>query len=203
MKKSFTLLELILVILILSILYMAFVPNTKINKLNELKENLTLQIKHLRYKSLTDSKYTKEENWQKENWTIKFFRCKQEVGGLYYVIYSDENRKGHPNQSESLKDPLTNKFIYSSNSCKENSDNSKYTLLTKNYNIKNVNISCNKTDSLGQISFSFEGKVYSKLTSNIDEQEKYEIKESCILEFIDKNNNDFSILIENKTAYIH
>ena len=203
MKKSFTLLELILVILILSILYMAIIPNSNINKLNELKENLTLQIKHLRYKSLTDSKYSHEENWQKENWTIKFFRCKKEIGGIYYVIYSDENKKGHPNQIESLKDPLSNKFIYSSNSCKENSENSKYSLLTKNFDIKAIDISCNKTDSLGQISFSYDGKVYSKLTSNIDKQEKYEIKESCFLKFIDKNNKDFIITIENETGYIY
>lgn len=203
MKKSFTILELILVVLILSILYMAFVPKTNINNLHELKEKLTLQIKHLRYKALTDSKYSYEENWQKQNWTIKFFRCKEEVGGFYYVIYSDENRKGHPNQDESLKDPLTNKYIYTSNSCKENSENSKYTLLTKNFNIEKINISCNNTSSLGQLSFSYTGKVYSKLTTNINDQEKYEIKDTCTLEFLDKKNQKFNINIESNTGFIY
>ena len=203
MKKSFTLLELILVILLLSILYMAFIPKTKINNLDELKEKLTLQIKHLRNKALIDSKYNEDLKWQKQNWTIKFFRCKKIIGGLYYVIYSDKNKTGHPNQDESLKDPLSNKYIYSSNSCEENEKNSKYTLLTKNFNIKSVNISCNKTTSLGQVSFSYDGKAYSKLANNINDQEEYEINEPCILEFLDNKNDKFEIIIENKTSYIN
>jgi len=204
MKKSFSLLELILVILLLSILYTLFIPKTKIDNLEELKKNITLQIKHLRNKALIDSKYINSDNkWQKQNWTIKFFRCNRSVGGLYYIIYSDTNKTGHPNQIESLKDPLTNKYIFSSKTCVENEKNSKYTLLTKNFNIQNVNLSCNSTDSLGQLSFSYNGNIYSKLTNNINKQEDYELKEPCILEFIDEKNQKIEIKIENKTGYVN
>ena len=128
-----------------------------------------------------------------KRWTIKFFRCRQNVGGIYYVMYSDKNKTGHPNMLDSLKDPLTNKNIYTSNSCKENSINSKYVLLTKEFGITDVQISCNQTTSLGQLSFSSDGKIYSKLSAFDNESSEYEINEPCTIKFI-SNKNDISEL---------
>ncbi|MGM0519655.1 MAG: type II secretion system protein, partial [Campylobacterota bacterium] len=163
-QNSFIILELLIVIVLLSILYNTFIPKKNDSKLFELKNNIVLQLKFLRYKALTESFNSKYENsWFKKLWTIKFQRCRKSVGGVYYAIYSDKNSKGHINRAETLKDPLTNKYIYANNYCTENSKDSKYTLLSKNFNIKDVEISCNETSSLGQISFDFYSNTYSKL----------------------------------------
>ena len=139
MKKSFSLLEIVLVISLIAFLYTIFIPKTKINNLDELTSKLSLYLSHLRYKALIDNKYDLDDPlWHKKRWTLKFFRCKENVGGIYYVMYSDKNKSGHPGAEDSLKDPLTNKYIYSSNNCNENNTNSKYVLITKEFGIKDV-----------------------------------------------------------------
>jgi type II secretory pathway pseudopilin PulG len=201
MKKSFTLLELIFVIKILIVLYKFFIPNQKINKLNEVINRLDLYISHIRYQALIDDKFSNDTLWHKKRWTLKFFRCRESVGGIYYSIYSDENLSGHPNASESFKDPLTNKNIYSSNLCNETNNNSKYVLLSKNFGIKDVKISCNSTTSLGQISFGKDGRVYSRLSNIDNESFEYEIIKSCSIKFIDENDNFKELIINPKTGY--
>lgn len=199
-KNSFTILELILVIILLSILYSIFKINTHVNKIDELTNRLSLQLKYLRYKALIDSKKSySEELWFKKRWTLKFYRCREEVGGIYYVIYSDNNMQGHPNKTESLKDPLSNKYIYNSNSCQERDDLSKYSLLTKNYFIDKIQLSCNNTSSLGQISFSNDGKIYTKLSNN---DSKSILVEDCKVKIIDKYENIREIEIKKETSYI-
>lgn len=203
MKKSFTLLELILVILLLSFLTTLFIPKKIDNSLDELKDRIILQMKHLRYKSLINNKYDKEDSlWFKKRWTFKFFRCSKNVGGFYYVMYSDENKKGKPNLEESIKDPLSNKYIYSSNKCEETNNTSKYVLITKKFHIQDINISCNSTSSIGQISFGNDGKVYSKLSSEDNNHNDYEIEEKCTITMKNSKNDEVKIYIENKTGYI-
>ena len=117
MKKSFSLLEIILTILLIALIYTMFLPKNKINYTNEIIIRLELYISYVRYKALIDDKFDSKGNlWYKKRWTIKFFRCRESVGGIYYAIYSDNNKSGHPGIEDSLKDPLTQKNIYSSNS---------------------------------------------------------------------------------------
>ncbi len=201
MKKSFTLLELILVIAIMSVLYTFFIPKQKINKLNELTNRINLYLSHIRYQALIDNKYDENSLWYKKRWTLKFFRCRQSVGGIYFSIYSDKNLSGHPSADDSMKDPLTNKNIYSSNLCKSTNENSKYVLLSKNYNVKDVQVSCNETNSLGQISFGNDGKVYSKLSNIEFESNKYEIKQSCFIKFIHENDEFEELIIFPTTGF--
>lgn len=203
MKKAFSFLELILVVSILVIVLTFFIPKKTTNKLDELVNRIVLQLQQTRYIALIDSKYSNSnQKWFKQRWTMKFFRCKKEIGGIYYSIYSDKNMSGHPSASESLKDPLTNKNIYSSNSCSNNKENSKYVLLTKNFQIQTVGISCNSTSSLGQISFGYDGKVYSKLSNIANASEMYEITDNCFLKFIDNSNNSKIIEVSPITGYI-
>jgi hypothetical protein len=202
MKKSFSVLEIILVITLLGFLYTAFLPKTKINNLDELTNRISLYITHLRYKALIDDKYDLSDPlWHKQRWTIKFFNCRKSVGGIYYTIYTDRNKSGHPSAEDSLKDPLTNKNIYSFNTCNENDENSKYVLLTKQYDIEDVNISCNDTTTLGQLSFGSDGKIYSKLSAFDNESEEYEITEPCTIKFISKNKDTKEITIYPFTGY--
>lgn len=198
MKKTFSIFELIFIISIISLIYTVFLPKVQINKKNDFIAKTVLYLNQTRYKAFIDDKYDSlNPLWFKKRWTMKFLRCKKSVGGIYYTIYSDKNMSGHPSASESLKDFLSNKNIYSSNSCKENDKNSKYVLLTKNFNIIDVNISCNNTTSLGQISFGADGNVYSKLSTN-----NYKIKEPCKIEFLYKDGDKGVIIINNKTGYI-
>lgn len=202
MKKSFSLLEIILVISLIGFLYTMFLPKTKINHIDEVSSKLSLYITYLRYKAFIDDKYDWEDSlWHKKRWTIKFLRCRQSVGGIYYTIYSDKNKSGHPSSEDSLKDPLTNKNIYTSNMCKENSLNSKYVLLTKEFGISDVQISCNETTSLGQLSFGSDGKIYSKLSAYNNESNEYEIDKPCTIKLISQDNESREIEIYPNTGY--
>ena len=203
MKKSFSLLEIVLTILLISFIYTIFLPKNKINYIDEVTTRIQLYISYVRYKALIDDKFDLEDSlWHKKRWTIKFFRCRESVGGIYYSIYSDNNKSGHPSIEDSLKDPLTKKNIYSSNSCEENSSNSKYVLLTKSFGITDVQISCNDTTSLGQLSFDSDGKVYSKLSNKDNESNEYEIKNPCYLKFISEDGQNKEIVINSNTGYI-
>ncbi|MFA9240611.1 MAG: type II secretion system protein [Candidatus Paceibacteria bacterium] len=179
-----------------------FLPKTKINHIDELSSKLSLYLTHLRYKALIDDKYdSKDSLWHKKRWTIKFLRCRESVGGIYYTIYSDKNKSGHPSAEDSLKDPLTNKNIYTSNICNENSLNSKYVLLTKEFGISDVQISCNETTSLGQLSFGSDGEIYSKLSAFNNESNEYKIDKPCSIKLISKENNSREIVIYPNTGY--
>ena len=202
MKKSFSLLEIVLTILLISFIYTIFLPKNRINYIDEVTTRMQLYISYVRYKALVDDKFNSEEPlWHKKRWTIKFFRCRESVGGIYYSIYSDNNKTGIPSAEDSLKDPLSQKNIYSSNYCEENSSNSKFVLLTKNFGITDVQISCNDTTSLGQLSFDSDGKVYSKLSNYANESNEYEINKPCFLKFISKDGENKELVVNPYTSY--
>ncbi len=207
MKKSFSLFELILSLTIISIISFSFFYSKKTiseNKINIATDRLILYLKQTRLQALIDSQHNPSDKlWHKKRWTLSFFKCHKNMGGIYYVIYSDKNKKGHPNKEESLKDPLTNRYIYSSNSCKEESNTSKYVLLTKEFNINSIEVSCKSDNSLGKISFGYDGKIYNKLSSNEKEDKKYEIKEPCKIRLIDKKGKEAEIIIEKNGGYIY
>ena len=202
MKKSFSLFEIVLTILLISFIYTIFLPKNKINYIDEVTTRMQLYISYVRYKALIDDKFDLQDSlWHKKRWTIKFFRCRESVGGIYYAIYSDNNKTGIPSAEDSLKDPLSQKNIYSSNYCEENSSNSKFVLLTKNFGITDVQISCNDTTSLGQLSFDSDGKVYSKLSNYANESNEYEINKPCFLKFISKDAQSRELVINPYTSY--
>lgn len=202
MKNSFSILELILVLFILSLITTTFYFKPYQNKLLDATNRIELYLKQTRYQAFIDNKENKEDSlWFRKRWTFKFFNCANDKG-IYYVIYSDENKKGHPNENESLLDPLTKKRVYSSNSCEYDENRSKYVLLTKEFDIVDTNITCNSTSGLGQLSFGNDGKVYSKLSTYENRSEDYEIKNSCYIELINKLGQKKSIKIEPNTAFI-
>ena len=202
MKKSYFLLEIVLTISLIAFLYTLFVPKNKINNLEELTNRISLYLSYVRFKALINEKFDLDDNlWHKKRWTIKFLRCRESEDGIYYTIYSDRNKSGHPSSEDSIKDPLTRKNIYSSNYCKENNSNSKYVLITKIFGITDVNISCNETTSLGQLSFGSDGKVYSKLSNYENESNEYEIKEPCSIKFVQKDGEYREIVIFPDTSY--
>ena len=202
MKKSFSLLEIIVTISLIALLYTIFLPKNKIKYLDELVNRIELYISYTREKALIDDKYDLlDKLWHKKRWTIKFKKKKKSEGGIYYSIYSDKNKSGHVSIEDTLKDPLSGKNIYSSNGCEENNLHSKYVLLTKEFGIIDVQMSCNSTTSLGQLSFGSDGKIYSRLSEKENEENEYEITAPCSMKFIAKDGNSREIMLYPKTGY--
>jgi len=117
------------------------------------------------------------------------------------MIYSDEDNNSRISKIESLKDPLTGKYIYNYGKCVENEfDKLANTLLTKTFNIKKISISCNQTSSIGQLSFDNKGNVYAKLPTNFNDLDKFKLKENCYIVF--SNNKISKIITITKNGYI-
>lgn len=204
MKKSFFILELIIILIIFSIIYSTIYIKDSTYKFNLFVSKIELYLNFLRYKALIDDKTDLENSiWHKQRWTMKFLRCREnEGGGVYISIYTDNNTLGHANKEEALKDPLTNRYITNSNFCKDDDKYSSFTLL-RNYNVKSVDISCNSTSSLGQISFGEDGRVYSRLSNVDNETYEYEITKPCFIKFTSDNNYEKEIIIYPKTGFIN
>jgi len=204
-KKAFSLLEIIAVISIVSIFYSAFVIkfDIKDNKLDAITDRLVLYLKQTRIQALIDEQFDPTNPlWHKKRWSLKFFRCKEEIGGIYN-IYSDTNFTGQVAKLETLKDPLSNKYIYSDNSCGYVEDRSKYVLLTKEYGITNVKVSCNETESLGQLSFGSQAELYSKLSNNNYEHYEYLVEKACEIALYNQKGDISVIVIEPQTGFIY
>ncbi|MEA3384469.1 MAG: type II secretion system protein [Campylobacterota bacterium] len=199
-KKSFSLIEVIFVIILISIVTSQSTFTPASNNLKHAKEKLKLYLNYTRYIAHIDNKQNLNDNeWEKKLWTLKFQNCSSSVGGLYFVVYSDTSGgTSHFKKSECLKDPLTNKYLYSNWDCEASKDESKYILLTKEYGVKKVEVSCNTNSSLGQISFGYDGKIYSTLGNN-----PIEITQKCFIDIYDEQNNKATLSIEPKTGYIH
>lgn len=204
MKKSFFILELIIILIMFSIIYSTIYIKDSTYKFNLFVSKIELYLNFLRYKALIDDKTDLENStWHKQRWTMKFLRCREnEGGGVYISIYTDINEKSHTNNEEALKDPLTNRYITNSNFCKDDDKYSSFTPL-RNYNVKSVDISCNSTTSLGQVSFGEDGRVYSRLSNVDNETYEYEITKPCFIKFTSDNNYEKEIIIYPKTGFIN
>lgn len=205
-KKSFSFLEIIAVITLIGIFYSAFILkfDIKDNQLDIATDRLVLYLKHTRLQALIDDKFDVNDNsWREKRWSLKFFRCRESVGGLYYSIYSDTNHTGQVAKTETLKDPLTNKYIYSDNTCESKEDRSKYVLLSQEFGITNVEVSCNETDSLGQLSFGSQGELYAKLSNKANERYEYLVKNPCEIALYNDKGDVSVIIVEGQTGYIY
>ncbi len=204
MKKSFTLLELVFAMIIIAIIAGVLIPKPQHSNLDLAAQRVVLYLKHTRYLGLVDNKYKIDDDmWYKERWTMKFQNCSSKIGGLYFVVFSDENHKGSPNKDECAKDPITTRRLYSHWDCEASADESKYILLTKEYGVTKVNISCNSTSTIGSISFGHDGQAYSRLGTKPEDVEKYKLTQTCYIKLFDKDENFVQIAVEPETGYIH
>ncbi len=202
-KRSFSLIELLFIIVIISIVSLAFFPKHIKSDLPQAANKIIIHLKNTRYQAMIDNKFNHDDEfWFRERWTLKFQNCQKSIGGLYYVVYSDSNHGGHINKSETLKDPLTQKWLYSNYDCDASSNESKDILLTKEYGVTKVDISCNNTSTIGQLSFGYDGQVYTKLGTKRNDTYKYMLTETCNITLYDKSNKKVTILIEPNTGYI-
>jgi len=199
MKKGFSLIEIIFTLMLIAIVTSYTLNKTKNSKLEIAANKIILYLNFTRYIAFLDNKYDpSRSDWYKSRWTLKFKNCNKSIGGIYYTVYSDTNLGGRINKTETLKDPLNNQYLYS-NGCKKDNvgDKSKYILLTQQYDVVDVKVSCYKGSGLGYISFGNDGVIYSKLGSN-----PKVLKSKCTITLIDKHNNKKSIIVE-PTGYCY
>ena len=203
-KKSFSLIEIIFSITLIALISSQILHKNTFSNLQLAANKIIIHLKLTRYTAMLDNKYkTNDSLWFRERWTMKFQNCSKKVGGIYYVIYSDKNHGGGINKTETLKDLLTDKYLYSNYDCKASANESKYILLTKEYGVTNIDISCNSTSTNGQITFDHNGVAYSRISTKSDEKDKYKIKSRCYIKLFDIDNNSQTIVIEGNTGYIH
>jgi hypothetical protein len=190
LKRSFSLLELLVLISLIAIATSFLIPKKIDNSLELAADRIILYLKYTRYIASIDNKFERDdEMWFRKRWTLKFQNCKNK-SGIYFVVFSDENKKGMPNKDECLKDPVNEKYLYSNSDCEASDDESPCVLLTKEFGVTDVQISCNKTSTRGQISFGSDGNIYSKLGTKKSDVYKNEIDSVC--ESI-KSINDLSL----------
>jgi Tfp pilus assembly protein FimT len=201
-KKSFSLIEIIFVIVLISVISSYTIQTNNQDKLVLAKNQIKMHLKYMRYIAMLDNKYDhNDKNWYRKAWNVKFRWCSGKKQ-IHYYIYSDLDNSGHVKEEETLKDPLTNNRIYSTISCKDNSKRTNYTLLSKYYGVKTLDISCNDTSSLGQILFLNTGIAYSKFTNN-ENIDKYKIQKDCKIDIYDKYNSKETITVTGNTGYIY
>jgi len=203
--SSFTILEIIFVLLLVGIINSQVTLKNNIPKLKLIKQQLILHLKYTKYIAMLDNKYDhKDSLWFRKLWTLKFLHCKSSIGGLYYIIYSDKNKNGYISKDETLKDPLTGNYIYSYECSKDSLyDKSKFVLLTQEYDIKDIHISCNSTDTIGQISFGNNGDIFTRLATEESKMDKYRLKNNCYIVLKDKKNHQETITIVPNTGEIY
>jgi len=203
-KKSFSLIEIIFSIALISIIISQLIPKNNFSNIDLATDKLVMYLKYTRYTAMNDNRYNiNDDMWFRERWTLKFQKCSKNIGGLYYVIYSDKNHGGGINKSECLKDPLTNKYLYSGYDCNAGQNESKYILLTKEFGITNIDVSCNSTSTIGQITFDHNGSVYSRISTNSIKINQYKLDKECYIDIYNIRNEKRTIVIEAYTGYIH
>lgn len=95
MKKSITLLEIIFVLLVLTIIYTVSLPKKIDSKLQQATDYLLIYLNYTRYLALIDNKYDYNDNlWFRKMYRLRFENCASNVGGLYFIVFSDENKSG-------------------------------------------------------------------------------------------------------------
>lgn len=203
-KNTFTLIEIVFVIILIGVITSFSISKNNINKLVLAKDQIIMHLKYMRYIAMNDNKYEHNNSlWYKKGWNLKFRYCDGK-DDIHYYIYSDEDLTGHVKEIETLKDPFTNQYIYSSIHCVDSIDRTNYTLLSKYYNIKKIEISCNETTSIGQVLYLDDGNIYTKFSpdSNVSKN-KYKLNEDCTIDLYDKQNNKQTITLDYRTGYVY
>ncbi len=213
LHNAFSLYELLFVVVIVAIITSVTIYKPSHDDIDEASKKITTYLKYTRYLSMIDDQYHRkfDENdslWFKGRWTFKIQNCKQTVGGYYFVVYKDSDHEGYIDKIETALDPITNKYLYSNSDCVASQDESAYVLLTKKYGVTNIkaNRQCKPySTSTVPMAMSFDsyGYPHNKLSSNPNEPDKYKLKSPCIFTIYDKNDNNITITISDKTGAVY
>ena len=233
MKKSFTMLELIMVIVIIGILAAVIIPRTGSNKLAEVAIQVVGDIRYTQHLAMIDDKFNPNVNhWYRQRWQIAFSTASLTRS---YVIFSDSPSlttgayDSNPSANidytkvEVARNPLDN-YRYLIGVPNSNFDNSSTQRLSRNldigkmYGVVDVKMSGGTSSTVKRILFDHLGRPYRgtgsstathPLSSSVDFIATSTILiKLCIEACVGDNrtiNSDTEIMIavEAETGYTH
>ena len=233
MKKSFTMLELVMVIVVIGILAAVIIPRTGSNKLAEAATQVVADIRYTQHLAMIDDKFNPNlAYWYRQRWQIAFSTAHSTRS---YSIFSDSPSlttgayDGNPSANityskvEVARNPLDN-YKYMIGVANSNFDNSSTQRITprldigKVYGVVDVKMSNGTSSTVKRILFDHFGRPYRgtgsstathPLNSSVDKVTKSTILiKLCIKACIGNNrtiNSDTEIMIavEPETGYTH
>lgn len=176
MKKAFTLLELIFVIVVIGILAGAIIPNVKSSSLYDAASQVVSHIRYVQHLAMIDDKFnSKDEDWYKTRWQIKFSKVSGSDNKWAYAIFHDLDKDSSPDANEIAINPLDNTkkltggytgaIEYSSKTAtKELNLGNKYSIMDVDFN----NCGINNNDEKKRIFFDNLGRPYSDNPNLLD-----------------------------------
>jgi len=211
--SGFTMLELVFVIVILGILAALAIPRMKRDLRQEAADNILSAIRYTQHLALIDNKQRFDiNNWQQRLWLIRFEKY---GNNIIYKIGSDMDNGGNIDQIESAIDPLTGKYLHTSDAV-EDDDESPKIFLTKKYGITDVSFNnCKGTlnTSAKHIAFDNKGRPHRGIldTSSsaggssgaTDDYKTYIKNGQCEITFTSSSFSDIKIIILEETGFAY
>ena len=175
MKKSFTMLELVMVIVVIGILAAVIIPRTGSNKLAEAATQVVADIRYTQHLAMIDDKFNPNlAHWYRQRWQIAFSTAHSTRS---YSIFSDSPSittgayDGNPSANityskvEVARNPL-DKYRYMIGVANSNFDNSSTQRITprldigKTYGVVDVKMSNGTSSTVKRILFDHLGRPY-------------------------------------------
>ena len=156
LQKAFTMLELVFVIIIIGILAATVLPKLDRDIRQEAADNILSAIRYTQHLALTDDKQSfKTKDWQQKLWLVRFETYGSDI---IYKIGSDMDMDGNIDQSEAAIDPLTGKYLHTTDSIQDD-DEAPRIFLTKKYGITSVVFNnCKGTQNTSAKHIAFDNK---------------------------------------------
>jgi Tfp pilus assembly protein PilE len=206
MKRfAFTMLELVFVIIVVGILAVLAMPSFTSNPLQQAAEQVANHIRYTQHLAMVDDEFNESDpTWYLKKWQIRF---RENSGKLYYAVYSDKDKDRNINCNamtcdEPAIDPLTKQPLYYLDSRAN-----KKMLLTEEYGIKDINVSCDTPDSslytssLGVISFDHLGRPYDGIGNNASKPFDFLLTSNCTIT-LEHNDGNATIIVRPETGYV-
>ncbi len=220
MRKSFTLIEVVLVIVVIGILAAVIVPRLRSSRVEDAANQILSHIRYTQHLALMDDKIDpSKKDWYKELWQIRFFKkASASADGSTpkwaYAVFSDRDSgsgyDGNPNATtgEVALEPETKKLLSGGFTISYNDSRTyKPAAIGETYNIVDVKFSssCSFHQSK-RVIFDYLGRPLRGNPQNYTQPyEKDKIVQSiCYITFcFDSNSCDknFTIAIEPESGF--
>ena len=212
-RHAFTMIELTLVIVVMALLAAMALPRYERDLRQEAADNILSAIRYTRLMALTDDVTNPSNNsWQRAFWRIGIEKCTD--NGIFYYIGSDKDYGGGINTSASnpeyINDPANGLKMMGANNqpCETTTNNgaSNNIFLTKNYGIKNGDISIDCGDNDNQyIGFDYLGRPHNGFTGSSSPDYSSLLHTNCkiTVNFSESGDDPINIIIEKGTGHAY
>jgi len=214
MKKAFTMVELVFVIIVLGILTSMSLNRIERDIKQEAADNILSAIRYTQHLALIDDKQNyKENDWYRSLWVIRF---EQNDNKWRYKIGSDMDKEGNIDNEEAAIDPLSGKYLFSTDNVEDKNESSTI-FLTNKYGITDISFNdCKGTrdTSAKHIAFDHLGRPHrgvlyttssiSGSSTPINTLPTYISNKNCEIDFeFGSEDNNLTIIIQRETGYAY